>query len=276
MAVIVLILAITWIAVLWFIGGREPVYAIARNKPTWFVAIRGGDEALKLSPDVNIAWSSRADFAFIGAEAYWSRFYILHGGDSANSPADLNAAEDAFIARVKLGAPPRLFLGGLRLLVWAGVLTQPRGDVGSDVQAKGYRAELMPDHAAVERLLAQPASYAPCMVNFLAYYPGARYSDGRASSGRAAYARYGIVALRTVYRTGGRLLFYGRITEGLRAANAGPTQGAWSDVAAMRYPNPPAILSMEHVSEYRTALHHRDAGLERTIVIASTEQPLTS
>jgi len=43
----------------------------------------------------------------------------------------------------------------------------------------------------------------------------------------------------------------------------------------MRYPSPAAILTMENVADYRAALHHRDAGLERTVVIASTEQRLT-
>jgi hypothetical protein len=41
-------------------------------------------------------------------------------------------------------------------------------------------------------------------------------------------------------------------------------------IAAMQYPNPPAILSMEHALDYRAALDHRDAGLERTLVVAST------
>jgi hypothetical protein len=75
--------------------------------------------------------------------------------------------------------------------------------------------------------------------------------------------------MRTVYRTGGHLLFYGRIRQVLREASRGPTTGAWSDVAAMHYPNPGAILSMEHARDYRAALRHRDAGLERTVVIAS-------
>ena len=44
----------------------------------------------------------------------------------------------------------------------------------------------------------------------------------------------------------------------------------------MHYPNPAAILTMEHAPDYRDALHHRDAGLERTVVIASTDQRLTS
>jgi uncharacterized protein (DUF1330 family) len=84
--------------------------------------------------------------------------------------------------------------------------------------------------------------------------------------------RYGIVAMRTVYRTGGHLLFTGRILSVLREAKAGPTIGRWDDVAAMRYPNPPAILSMEHAPDYHAALDDRDAGLERTMVIATTPE----
>lgn len=257
------------IAIIWLIGAREPVYRIVSGAK-WFVAIRGGDERPTLSPNVSITWSASADFPFIGgADPYWSRFYILAGDE--RMPIDVSNAEDAYVARVDFGAPPKLALGMLRILATLGILSKPRGEVGGDVQAKGYRAELMPDQSAVSRLLAQPATYGPSMVNFLSYFPSARYSDGRASSGRAAYTRYGIVAMRTVYRTGGHLLFYGRITEILREASSGPTTGAWSDVAAMHYPNPGAILSMEHAPAYRAALHHRDAGLERTIVIASTD-----
>jgi hypothetical protein len=267
--------ALVALVTVWIIGAREPVYGVARGEPAWFVAVRGSDQTLALSPNVTITWSGRADFAFIGADTYWSRFYILSGGDAARMPANPGNVEDAYVARVKLAAPPKLALGFLRLLIALGILGKPHGEVGGDAQAKGYRAELMPDQTAIVRLLAQPQSYAPSMVNFLAYYPSAGYADGRASSGRAAYARYGMVALRTVYRTGGHLLFYGRVTEVLREATSGPTIGAWSDVAAMHYPNPNAILSMEHVAAYRAALHHRDAGLERTVVIASTDQRLT-
>lgn len=270
MGLIILLAALAaLVVVVSALGAREPVYAIARNA-SWFVAIRGGGETPALSADVTISWSGRADFSFIGGgDPYWSCFFILAGGDGARMPIDLANAEDAYVARAAFAAPPRLALGFLKLLVVTGILAKPRGAVGHDVQAKGFRAELMPDEAAVARLLAAPQGYAPSMVNFLAYYPDARYPDGRASSGRAAYARYGVAAMRTVYRTGGHLLFYGRIGEVLRQASSGPTTGAWSDVAAMHYPNPTAILSMEHAPDYRAALHHRDAGLARTIVIAS-------
>jgi hypothetical protein len=206
---------------------------------------------------------------------YWSCFYILAGGDHARLPIDLGNAEDAYVARVTLGAPTKLALGVLRVLVVLGILSRPARAASHHVQAKGYRAELMPNQGAIARLLEQPPSYAPSMVNFLNYFPSARYADDSASSGRAAYARYGMVTLRTVYRTGGHLLFYGRVTQLLREASNGPTTGAWSDVAAMHYPNPSAILSMEHIAAYRAALHHRDAGLESTVVIASTDERLT-
>ena len=259
------------VAIVWLIGAREPVYRIVKGAG-WFVAVRGGDARPALSPDVNITWSARADFPFIGGrDNYWSRFYVLDGRDSAHAPIDLSNAEDAYIARVAFGAPPKLALGVLRILVTLGILAKPRGAISADVHAKGYRAELMPDRAGAAQLLAQPAAYAPSMVNFLSYLPSARYDEGPVRSGRAAYGAYATVAMRTVYRTGGHLLFYGRIGEVLRQASNGPTTGAWSDVAAMHYPNPAAILSMEHARAYIRALHHRDAGLERTVVIASTD-----
>jgi hypothetical protein len=269
-------LAMACLAGLWIVGAQEQVYSIASGD--WFVAVRDkpGGPAPAFTEGVSCKWSAGADFAFIGPDdAYWSRFYILAGGDPRHTPIELSGAEDAYIARIKLFAPPRLALGALRVLIAVGILSKPRGDVGGDVQAKGYRAELMPNQTAVARLLAQPAKYAPAMVNFLRYYPAARYKDGAAASGRRAYTRYGMVALRTVYRTGGRLLFFGNVLDVFREASNGPTTGGWNDIAAMHYPNPAAILSMEHVADYRAALHHRDAGLDRTVVIASSEQRLT-
>lgn len=186
-------------------------------------------------------------------------------------PVALESAEDAYVARIALQRPPALLFGVLRALIWLRVLSKPHGPIVQDAQALSFRADVMPSAASIARLLAQPQSYAPAMVNFLAYYKDAQYRAPQAGvSGRRAYLRYGVVAMRTVYRTGGHLLFTGRILEVLREPKAGPTIGRWDDVAAMRYPNPPAILSMEHAPDYHAALDDRDAGLERTRVIATT------
>lgn len=271
---IVLIIAAALAALVgaaWLIGAREPVYAISAGEPQWFIAVRG--EAGALAPGVSEHWSSASDFTFVGAgDAYWRRFIIASGGAPNQMPIALDGAEDAFVARVKLRRPPRLLLGVLKLLIWCGVLSRPHGPLVRDAQSLSFRADVMPGAEAIARLLAKPPTYAPAMVNFLAYHPRAQYrGDGAQDvSGRMAYLRYGVVAMRTVYRTGGHLLFAGRILSVLRDAKAGPTTGRWDDVAAMRYPNPRAILSMEHAPDYHAALDDRDAGLERTVVIATT------
>lgn len=272
-ALIIVALIGALIVTLWLIGAREPVYTITKGEePHWFIAVRGEPGAL--APGVTERWRSRTDFTMIGGDpdsAYWQHFVIATGGDPACLPLALDSAEDAYVARVKLRRPPQLLLGVLKTLIALGILSKPQGPIVQDAQALSFRADVMPGAANIGRLLAQPASYAPAMVNFLGYYGAAQYRTTQAGvSGRAAYMRYGLVAMRTVYRTGGHLLFSGRILSVLREAKAGPSVGRWDDVAAMRYPNPPAILSMEHAPDYHAALDDRDAGLERTLVIATT------
>ncbi len=264
------------IAALLFIGAREPVYAISKGDgPHWFIAVRGTAGAL--APGISESWRSRADFSVIGAppeNAYWQHFIIARGGDPTHLPIDLAAAEDAYVARISLRRPPALLFGILKTLIALGLLSKPTGPIVRDAQALSFRGDVMPSAASITRLLAQPQDYAPAMVNFLAYYKEAQYRSSEPRiSGRRAYLRYGIVAMRTVYRTGGHLLFTGRILDVLREATAGPSIGSWDDVAAMRYPNPAAILSMEHAPDYHAALDDRDAGLERTLVVASTPSP---
>jgi hypothetical protein len=272
-ALVILAAIAALIGFLWLIGAREPVYAIsAGDEPHWFIAVRGEPGAL--APGVTVRWKSRTDFAMIGAApeaAYWQHFVIATGGDPTHAPVALDTAEDAYVARIKLRRPPPLLFGILKTLIALRVLTKPHGPIVQDAQALSFRADVMPSAASITRLLAQPPTYAPAMVNFLGYYKDAQYRNAQHGiTGRTAYMRYGMVAMRTVYRTGGQLLFTGRVLSVLREPKACPTIGHWDDVAAMRYPNPPAILSMEHAPDYHAALDDRDAGLDRTLVIATT------
>lgn len=275
MTILLVILAIIALLIflLWSIGAREPVYPIsAGDGPHWFIAIRGRPGAL--APGVIERWRSTTDFTMIGGApdgAYWQHFIIAAGDDENDSPIALDGAEDAYIARIKLRRPPALLFGVLRTLIALGILTKPHGPIVQDAQALSFRSDVMPSAASITRLLAQPPQYAPAMVNFLGYYKDAQYRNAQSAvTGRTAYMRYGMVAMRTVYRTGGHLIFTARILSVLREPKAGPTVGHWDDLAAMRYPNPPAILSMEHAPDYHAALDDRDAGLERTLVIATT------
>ncbi|HRP10028.1 MAG TPA: hypothetical protein PLK37_03240 [Terricaulis sp.] len=264
LALVILIAAVALLVLAFAIGAREPVFAISgRGDGAWFVALkRARPGVLDLAPGVKATWMARADFGFIGGDdAYWSDFMILVGGGASKPPLNLGAdIEDAFIARLHIMRPPALALGVLKLLVKAGVLSRPNGQTIRDASALGHDTAHLPSNDAIAALLTRPQSYAPAMVNFLHYH-------GR--EGAAAYRRYGRVAMRTVYRTGGHLLFYGRIAEVLRPAAGGPCMGHWDDIAAMRYNRPEGVLSMEHAPDYRAVLKHRDEGLARTVVIAS-------
>ena len=246
---------------LWAWGRQEQPFVIGAGD-AWFVALKRV-QSTPAFDGLHVRWSSRADFAFVGAEdAYWTDFAIVSGEqDEVRRRVDAAGAEDAFIAGIRLAAPPALALGVLKALVASGALSRPDGSIAADVSGLGHDPKFMPSTTTIARLRAQPATYAPAMVNFLAY---------KRPGGARAYMRYGRVALRTVYRTGGRLLFFGRVREIVLPAKAGPCVGAWDELAAMQYNRPEAILSMEHAPDYRAALGYRDEGLDRTIVIAST------
>ena len=274
--------AVAAVAGPWLIGKREAVFRVGTGEANWFAAVKFRDAnaaaTWRLRQGVTVQWSAAADFGFIGPAApYWDRFMILSGDDATATPVEFGAeVEDAFLARVALVRPPAFALGVMRALVLLHVWRAPRGEVLTDPADLESRSDVMPDAAGTATLLARPAAYAPAMVNFLGYYDRARYAGDAAAAdevaGATAYGRYGRVALESLYRVGGHLVFYGRIVDVLREAAGGPSAGAWHELATMQYPSPPAILRMEQLPRYRAALKHRDAGLARTIVVASSPQ----
>lgn len=279
---IVLVIVAAFVAgvfALRLIGGREPVYAVSDTEPAFFIALKchGPCARTVYASGVIEKWAVDADFTFIGeGERYWDRFIVAAGGDATTLPVKLGGdVEDAYIVRLKLGQPPRLVLGVIRLLVAARIWRMPGGELMTDPSALGLRTDVMPGPRAIDTLLSRPAGYRPAMVNFLKYHGTARYAEKRPGaedvSGATAYNRYGIVAMQTVCMTGGHLVFYGRVLAVLRDAKSAPTLGDWDDIAVMQYSEPKAILTMEQRPRYRAALAHRDAGLEKSIVIASTK-----
>ncbi len=266
------------------LGQRELVNAVSDEAPAWFVALRfrPGEtrRSVALPMGIRLKWAASANFTFVGEGAcHWDRFLLLAGTPrDSRLPVFLDDhVADAQVVRLRLARPPVMMLGFLRLLNLVGLRRMPSGAVETDPAHTGARADVMPTQASVAELLSCPHDYRPAMVNFFCYRPQALYGeaggDGAGLSGRRAYGLYGQVAFTTVYRTGGRLVFFGRVEETLREAAGGPTAGAWEDIGVMQYTEPKAILTMEQVPAYRAALRHRDAGLERTVIIASTPDP---
>ena len=260
-------------------GRQEIVYAVSDAFPQWFVAVRFREgearRSVALPIGITLKWGSSANFTFVGTGAcYWDRFLLLTGSPrDSRLPIFLDPhVEDAYVVRVRLGRPPVMMLGLLRFLHDIGLRQMPEGEITTNPEHISARPDAMPTQDAIATLLSCPPDYRPAMVNFFRYRERAQYdpADEAQVSGRRAYSRYGAVALETVYRTGGRLVFFGRVEETLLEANAGPMTGTWDDIGVMQYTEPKAILTMEQVPKYRDALKHRDAGLAQTVIIAST------
>ena len=96
------------------------------------------------------------------------------------------------------------------------------------------------------------------MLNLLKYKRG---------GGSGEYRQYGDAVTAMVARTGGRLLYLSRCDQVLIGeADA----NEWDAIALVEYPNRKAFLDMVAQPDYQKAQEHREAGLERTIVLATT------
>lgn len=107
------------------------------------------------------------------------------------------------------------------------------------------------------------------MVNLLKYRKKAAYEAGHAEakenlSGRDAYQRYGMVAMQHVMRRGGSVV-WGGPQKFVMIGEVGAND--WDDVVCVRYPSRDAFLNMTQDPEYLAAHYHREAGLERTVLL---------
>ena len=105
------------------------------------------------------------------------------------------------------------------------------------------------------------------MLNLNRYRDRAQYEDPGPDddlAGRAAYLRYGEVALRAMEEVGARILWL------LPAEQlfAGCEHDRYDDALAVWYPNRAAFLAMLALDWYRDALVHRRAALEHATIIA--------
>ncbi len=117
------------------------------------------------------------------------------------------------------------------------------------------------------------------MLNLNGYRERARYRaapPGGASpdvSGREAYARYGVVAFGVIQRVGAQILW----NTSTGANFVGEPAERYDEVIAVRYPSLRAFQELLSDPAILEASAHRDAGLERALVIPcadSGEGPL--
>ena len=118
------------------------------------------------------------------------------------------------------------------------------------------------------RQLSESAESGPVvMLNLLKFKPQA---DDGGESGASAYRRYGDAAVRMIEDQGGRLLWAGSADQIL----IGDPEQDWDQVLLVEYPSRKAFIEMVSKPQYNEAHKHREAGLERTIVVACTPTAL--
>lgn len=104
------------------------------------------------------------------------------------------------------------------------------------------------------------------MVNLLKFREAAVYADGRDAKGMTgadAYGLYGQVAMAKITQVGGRM-FWAAPSQQTFIGGVGDE---WDVIAIVRYPSRAAFLRMTEMEDYKAATLHREAGLERTVLI---------
>ena len=93
------------------------------------------------------------------------------------------------------------------------------------------------------------------MVNFLKFKPG---------GGSKEYGKYGAAFAKLIAEHGGRFLYNGRVVQKFVGDDD------WHAVALVEYPSRKVFLELTTSPEYMEIHPHREDGLEKTLVYATT------
>jgi uncharacterized protein (DUF1330 family) len=131
-------------------------------------------------------------------------------------------------------------------------------------------SSIRPNQEQFVELATSPDEGPVVMLNLLKFKAQASGTGGaaEAGSGADAYKRYGEAALKMVDEQGGRVLWQGRADQIL----IGDPDADWDSVVLVEYPSRKAFIEMVTKPKYEEAHEHREAGLERTLLVAMTEQ----
>jgi len=127
-------------------------------------------------------------------------------------------------------------------------------------------SSITPSLTEVHAFVSDPDQGPVVMLNLLKFRERAIGEEG---SGADAYRRYGDAVIKMIEARGGRVIWSGRPTRVLVGSDA----DHWDAVALVEYPSPRAFVEMATSAEYQKIHHHREAGLESTVLIACHAVP---
>jgi len=110
------------------------------------------------------------------------------------------------------------------------------------------------------------------MVNLLRYrdkadYPATKPEAKENLSGREAYRRYGMGVTPILGKLGAGIVYGGD----QKLVIVGGESEVWDEVILVRYPSRQTFLGMAMSAEYQAIAYHREAALERSALLCTTE-----
>ena len=127
-----------------------------------------------------------------------------------------------------------------------------------------------PDRDQFNAFKALPRDVPVMMLNLVKYRAKAQYEDGREVTGAEAYAAYGRESAPVFERVGGEIIWRGKPEVML----IGPFEKQWDEIFVARYPTAGAFLEMVTDPVYREAVKHRQAAVEDSRLIRTSEVQL--
>lgn len=123
-------------------------------------------------------------------------------------------------------------------------------------------SSIRPNAEQFQQLASSPDEGPVVMLNLLKF----RRGSGDAPEGAQSYGRYAEAAAEMIRARGGRIVWQGRADQVL----IGDPDEDWDVVALVEYPSRRAFIEMVSAPNYQEAHRDREAGLERTVVLACT------
>jgi uncharacterized protein (DUF1330 family) len=118
---------------------------------------------------------------------------------------------------------------------------------------------IRPTKEQILELINAPDEGPVVMLNLLKF---------KAREGAGEYNKYGDSVSKMVEKTGGKMLYIGKVDQTL----IGPADEDWDAIALVQYPSRKAFIEMTSTKDYDKAHEHREAGLERTLLLATTQR----
>jgi uncharacterized protein (DUF1330 family) len=107
------------------------------------------------------------------------------------------------------------------------------------------------------------------MLNLVRLKVDATYPDGGRTTGREAYAAYGLESGPIFRRVGGRIAWSGDF----RLMLIGPEEERWDICFIAEYPGAAAFVEMIKDPQYQQAVRHRQAAVEDSRLIRLSPRP---